>query len=98
MNRMKHIEVKGEKLFVCEDGCVYKEKKGEGFLKEIETFQGNHQDNRVYKRCLFNGKTFYIHKLVAELYVENPNNFRFVKHLDGNTLNNLSNNLTWVNV
>lgn len=38
----------------------------------------------------------YIHRLVAEHFVENPNNYRLVKHIDNNILNNESTNLMWV--
>lgn len=34
--------------------------------------------------------------IVAELYVENPQDHKFVKHLDGNILNNDYRNLQWV--
>ena len=38
----------------------------------------------------------YVHRLVAEHFVENPNNYRIVKHIDNNILNNESTNLMWV--
>ena len=39
---------------------------------------------------------FYIHRLVALLYVPNPNNFVDVNHKDGNKSNNHYSNLEWV--
>lgn len=44
-----------------------------------------------------NSKRFYVHKLVAYYFVENPNQCKFISHLDGNKLNNDSKNLKWVN-
>lgn len=43
-------------------------------------------------------KHFYIHKLVAEHFVENPDltKCRYVDHIDGNRQNNHSSNLRWV--
>ncbi|WP_295590204.1 NUMOD4 domain-containing protein [uncultured Methanobrevibacter sp.] len=50
-------------------------------------------DNRGYERCGI-GK---IHKLVAEAFVDNPNNYSVVHHKDHNKLNNKSENLEWKN-
>ena len=37
----------------------------------------------------------YIHRLLAEHYIPNPNNFTQVNHIDGNKLNNNLDNLEW---
>ena len=37
----------------------------------------------------------YVHRIVAETFVPNPHNYRYVIHKDGNRLNNDSWNLEW---
>ena len=39
---------------------------------------------------------FYIHRLVAEAYIPNPNNLATVDHIDGNKEHNYINNLQWM--
>ncbi len=41
-------------------------------------------------------KEYRLHRLMADLFIPNPNNYEFVKHKDGNKLNNNINNLEWV--
>lgn len=46
------------------------------------------------------GKTrhFFIHRLVAEAYLDNPNDFPQVNHLDENKANNAVTNLQWCTI
>lgn len=57
-----------------------------------------------YRRvCLYNKnnipnkKRFFVHRLVAEHFIDNPNNFTEVNHIDLNKMNNNVLNLEWVN-
>lgn len=54
---------------------------------------------RYYNVTLYNRtggrKTVKVHRLVAEAFLENPDNFDCVNHKDENTLNNHVDNLEW---
>ena len=49
-----------------------------------------------YKKCALKGKNLYVHRLVAQAFIDNPNNLEEVNHKDGNKWNNNADNLEWV--
>jgi len=48
-----------------------------------------------YFRVKIKDKSYYIHRLVAQTYLPNPENKETVNHLDGNKANNMLCNLEW---
>lgn len=51
--------------------------------------------NTGYRTVNINSKKYSIHRLVAEAFIDNPENKPFVNHIDGNKLNNCVDNLEW---
>lgn len=56
----------------------------------IATYNG-----KGYRRIRIQGKTFKVHRLVAEYYLPNPDHLPYVLHKDGNRENNNLSNLEW---
>lgn len=83
---------------------------GDLYSKKVNRFLKGKVDNVGYKtyalalqeRRSRSGKKLskmvYAHRLVAEYFLENPNNYDIVHHKDGNRLNNNVENLEWINV
>jgi hypothetical protein len=52
-------------------------------------------NDRKYKTVKMDGKTYPLRKMVAEQYVPNPNNYKFVKNKDGDVNNKSIDDLYW---
>lgn len=76
-------------LSVSSDGRVFTHKRNHWLKLSIEKGYV-----RVHPRAL--GKhNFFVHRMVAECFIPNPDNKPLVRHLDNNPLNNDVNNLAW---
>lgn len=77
---------------ITKDGKVYS-KITKKFLKPIINKNGH-----CYVTFSKNSKknNFYIHKLVASLYLINPHNYSIIIHKNGNKADNKKDNLEWV--
>ena len=74
---------------ITREGEVINKKWGGRKLKPQPNGKG-------YLRVHIAGKMYFVHRLVAEQYVPNPDNKPQVNHKDGNKLNNNADNLEWV--
>jgi hypothetical protein len=74
----------------------------------VKSFAYNKTDGQILSNHIIKGfktvhlkiekkaRTYYVHKLVAEIWIEKQNNdCNIVSHLDGNIINNHISNLAW---
>ena len=86
--RIKSIDrdiVCGDKTIHCNGKILKQSKNQKGYLR-IRISKGR---NKKY--------TLLIHRLVALAFIENPNNYQQINHIDGNKENNYYLNLEWCN-
>lgn len=61
-------------------------------------FKNTNQYGNYFSMVLYDGekrKSVKIHRLVAQAFIPNPGNFKYVNHKDMNKQNNCVNNLEW---
>ena len=89
-----------ENYAVSNKGYVYKGLKY-GLLPEkyrefrIKPFKNKQGFLQVQLSNKGKRKVFYLHRLVAQYFVPNPENYKYVIHIDGNRENNEASNLKW---
>jgi hypothetical protein len=72
--------------YISKDGRIFNSK-----LQEKKTYLKNGYFNTSIVK-----KMYAVHRLVAFTYIDNPNNYDVVNHIDENKTNNNVNNLEWV--
>ena len=80
-------------ILVREDGCVYLPQSGK--WSAHWTF-GTKRNDRGYLGVQINGKRHYVHRLVAQTFIPNPQNKPQIDHIDRCPSNNNVENLRWV--
>lgn len=93
MTQWKDITELNGKYEISDEGEIRvkgTQKELHGFLNKVTGYREvvlTHEEKEYYK---------LIHRLVAEEFVDNPNNLPQVKHIDGDKGNNCAANLVWV--
>lgn len=91
----KRIIIEGQETpyLIRDNGTIWSEKRN----RELKGTLQRNEYHTVY--LAFNNKqyNFMVHRLVAEYFCDNPNNYTIVHHKDGNPHNNQASNLEWVN-
>lgn len=87
----KEYEFGGYKYTIFEDGRIYSQtgkllKQRPNSDGYAVVTMGNKKVQRTVK---------HVHRMVAELFIPNPNNLSDVDHLDGNRMNPRKDNLEW---
>lgn len=94
---MKLIQYKDIKpiYYISETGKIFSIKRN---MKELKYGVDKNGYYRVSLQCESGRKSFRVNKLVAIMFIPNPNFYPVVDHKDSNKQNNKVENLEWVTV
>lgn len=97
---MKNIIIEGipDYYYVDEFGTIFSFYRGVKSIRKIEVSHDGYE--RITLSCGKKGqmKKFFVHRIVAMFYLENPDNLPIVNHKDGDKTNNHYTNLEWTTV
>lgn len=79
---------------IDDDGNIYTIKRRGTDARIMKTEHKNDYNRVTLKKCGVKYR-FLVHRLVAQHFIENPDNLPCVNHKDGNKRNNKAENLEW---
>lgn len=89
--KAKKFIFNGSRYYITDQGHVENKKR-----HRIKPFDNGHGYLCVGLSSNGERKNFYVHRLVAMMFIDNPLNLPEVNHIDGNKKNNSVKNLEWV--
>ncbi len=102
MNEWAKLKVIGPECEINRNGDIRQKTMILGGQKFTDFVRKASVNNAGYHYMAFREdgkqKNFYIHRLVAETFIPNPDGKPFVNHIDGDKSNNSADNLEWVTV
>lgn len=80
-----------------EDGNIYRLKNKDGVILSVpKKVKCSGERYKQFWVCILGKKKkCSVHRIIAELFVQNPNNLPCVNHIDENKFNNSASNLEW---
>jgi hypothetical protein len=75
--------------FISSDGYVI------SFIRETPSIISPSINKNGYYYVKIHGRHYYIHRLIAEAFIPNPNNYPVVRHLNDDASDNSIENLAW---
>ena len=94
MNRIKNVRGYEGLYIIDEYGNVFSITLNKYLSKQID--KDGYEYVTLFKNSI--SRKFKIHRLVAEAFIPNPNNYPVINHKDENKLNNNIDNLEWCTV
>ena len=97
INTIEMIQVPDfERYLICKEGFVYDTKR----QKFVDGYINWSSSSKAYRKLAIadnSGKhtLLNVHKLLAIVFIHNPNNYKCIDHLDSDSLNNSLINLRW---
>lgn len=93
MSTVYYANHPGTGLLVGTDGSVYMHASPGRRVRW--TFGYSDWNNHGYCMIMYKNKRYYVHSLVAETFLPNPQNLKQIDHIDRNPANNNVENLRW---